>query len=464
MGGNVPHADDASRPEAGLVEANSITQVPADQRHGHVRDLFTLWFTTNIAPLPMVTGAMAIQVYGLSLVWAALAILTGGAAGACVLGACSAQGPQLGLAQMIQSRGQFGRYGALLVVLIATTLYIGFFTSNTVLGGRSLSTLVPAVSLPAGALACALAAATIGLLGYNVIHWLNRVGMAVMSVALLAAFVAVFRQMPAGELTASRVTPLGFLSMFSLAAVWHISYACYTSDYSRYLPASVGLWRPFVMSAAGAALGASAAFIFGAAAVAGAPAGADPMQVIAGRTGWLGPVLMVLFLLNIVSHNALNMYGAVLSIITAAQTFLVRWMPGRNARTVMSCAVLLGCVTMATLSADVFVPRFIALVILLLLVLAPWTTINITDFYLVRRGVYDIDSLFAADGGRYGRFRRPAVIAYLLGTAVQVPFLASSLYTGPIAARLGGLDLGWMVAMPVTFVAYRLLVAGEKRA
>jgi len=188
------------------------------------------------------------------------------------------------------------------------------------------------------------------------------------------------------------------------------------------------------------------------------------MQVIAGRTGWLGPVLMVLFLLNIVSHNALNMYGAVLSIITAAQTFLVRWMPGRNARTVMSCAVLLGCVTMATLSADVFVPRFIALVILLLLVLAPWTTINITDFYLVRRGVYDIDSLFAADGGRYGRFRRPAVIAYLLGTAVQVPFLASSLYTGPIAARLGGLDLGWMVAMPVTFVAYRLLVAGEKRA
>ncbi|HWU01992.1 MAG TPA: cytosine permease, partial [Novosphingobium sp.] len=387
---------------ATLVEANSITCVPDEQRHGSVRDLFTLWFTTNIAPLPMVTGAMAVQSYGLSLGWAALAIVLGGWVGACVLGACSAQGPQLGLAQMIQSRGQFGRYGALLVVGIATTLYIGFFTSNTVLGGRSLATLVPGVPLPAGAMLCALAAATIGLLGYNVIHWLNRVGMVVMGAGLVAAFVAVLRQMPPGELFANRVTPLGFLSTFSLAAVWHISYACYTSDYSRYLPRSVGLRRPFLMSTAGAALGASAAFIFGAAAVAGAPAGAEPMKVIATHTGWLGPVLMVLFLMNIVSHNALNMYGAVLSIITAVQTFAARWMPGRQARMVLSVVVLAGCLSMATLSADVFVPRFIALVILLLLVLAPWTTINITDFYLIRRGVYDTEAMFAPDGGRYG--------------------------------------------------------------
>lgn len=442
-----------------LVEANSITVVPDAERHGHVRDLFTLWFTTNIAPLPMVTGAMAVQSYGLSLGWAALAIVLGGWAGAAVLGACSAQGPRLGLAQMIQSRGQFGRYGALLVVLIAMTLYIGFFTSNTVLGARSLHTLAPGVALPVGAAACALAAAAIGLLGYGVIHWLNRVGMVVMAAALVAAFAAVLWHMPRAELLASRVTPLGFVSTFSLAAVWHISYACYTSDYSRYLPRSVGLWRPFILSTSGAALGASAAFIFGAAAVAGAPAGAEPMTVIATRTGWLGPVLMALFLMNIISHNALNMYGAVLSIITAVQTFVARWIPGRRARMVLSVVVLGGCLAMATLSATVFVPHFIALVILLLLVLAPWTTINITDFYLIRRGDYDTQAMFAPDGGRYGLFRRPAVIAYLLGIAVQIPFLASSLYTGPVARALGGLDIGWMVAMPVTYLAYRALVA-----
>ncbi len=95
--------------------------------------------------------------------------------------------------------------------------------------------------------------------------------------------------------------------------------------------------------------------------------------------------------------------------------------------------------------------------ILLLLVLAPWATINITDFYLIRHGEYDTDAMFAADGGRYGRFRRPAMIAYAVGVVVQIPFLACSLYTGPVALMLGGLDIGWMVAMPVTFAVYLFL-------
>ena len=75
------------------IEANSIGFVPLAERHGRVRDLFTLWFTTNIAPLPVVTGAMAIQVFGLSLGWSISAIILGHLVGALVLAACSAQGP-----------------------------------------------------------------------------------------------------------------------------------------------------------------------------------------------------------------------------------------------------------------------------------------------------------------------------------------------------------------------------------
>ena len=33
------------------IESNSIDYVDPSQRHGKVRDLFTLWFCTNIAPL-----------------------------------------------------------------------------------------------------------------------------------------------------------------------------------------------------------------------------------------------------------------------------------------------------------------------------------------------------------------------------------------------------------------------------
>ncbi len=443
----------------GMVEENSIGFVPLAARHGRVRDLFTLWFTTNIAPLPVVTGAMAVEVYHLPLVWGIWAILLGNLAGALVLGACSAQGPQMGLAQMIQSRGQFGRYGALLVVIFATLIYLGFFTSNIVLAARSIHALRPAIALPLGAIGAALAAAGIGILGYNVIHLLNRIGIWFMGSSLLLAAAKLVLAMPAGVWTAGHFTMLGWLSMFSLAAVWQISYACYTSDYSRYLPPAVGIRAPFLASFAGAALGAAASFSLGAIAVAAAPINADPMVAIGASLGLLGPVLMILFVLNIVSHNALNMYGAVLSLITMTQTFVAAWMPRRRARIVLSALVLAGCLTVATVSADVFVPRFIAFVIELMVVLAPWATINLLDFYVIRKGHYDIASFFEADGGIYGRLSLPAAVAYAAGILTQIPFLASALYTGPIARRLGGVDVGWLVAPLVTGTIYFALSA-----
>ena len=49
----------------------------------------------------------------------------------------SAQGPQLGLPQMIQSRPQFGYVGALLVWLFAYVQYAGFNVFNTILAGQA---------------------------------------------------------------------------------------------------------------------------------------------------------------------------------------------------------------------------------------------------------------------------------------------------------------------------------------
>ena len=52
-----------------VLEKHTIGYVPPEDRHGKVRDLFTLWFGTNIAPLPVVTGAAGVTVFGLDLVW-----------------------------------------------------------------------------------------------------------------------------------------------------------------------------------------------------------------------------------------------------------------------------------------------------------------------------------------------------------------------------------------------------------
>ncbi len=55
------------------------------------------------------------------------------------MAAHSAQGPQLGLPQMIQSRPQFGYIGALLVWLFAYVQYAGFNVFNTILAGQAIT-------------------------------------------------------------------------------------------------------------------------------------------------------------------------------------------------------------------------------------------------------------------------------------------------------------------------------------
>jgi trigonelline permease len=446
-----------------LVESHSIDFVPLNERHGRVIDLFTLWFGTNIAPLPVVTGALAVQVYGLSLAWGISAIVIGHAVGAVVLGLCSAQGPVLGVPQMMQSRGQFGRYGALLVVAFAAVIYVGFFTSNIILASSSITAIFPRIAPAPAAVFAGIAAALIGIVGYNFIHYLNRIGTWVMGIAILAGYVLISQRLPADFASRGGVTLGGWLGTMSLAAIWQISYACYTSDYSRYLPPSVGVMRPFIATYLGALLGTSLSFVFGALAALAAPAGTASMMAVRDSTGVLGPVLLFLFILNVISHNALNIYGATLSIITSIQTFASGWVPGRRVRVALSSVILLACLATAVGAASDFIAQFMRFILTMLIVLVPWATINILDFYVVKRRHYDVASFFAADGGRYGLFRANAIIAYAIGIAAQLPFIVTPYYTGPIATALHGADISWVVAPVVVAPIYLWLERGARR-
>jgi NCS1 family nucleobase:cation symporter-1 len=83
-----------------LIEKHTIGYVPPEDRHGKVRDLFTLWFGGNIAPLPIVTGALGVQIFHLNLLWGIVAIVVGQAVGGVLMALHSAQGPQMGIPQM----------------------------------------------------------------------------------------------------------------------------------------------------------------------------------------------------------------------------------------------------------------------------------------------------------------------------------------------------------------------------
>ncbi|MDN6858094.1 cytosine permease [Pseudomonas sp. CAN2814] len=448
-----------------LIENHTVDYVPPAERHGRSRDLFTLWFSTNIAPLPVVTGAMAIQVFHLDLLWGLIAIVLGHMFGGVFLALASAQGPQMGIPQMVQSRGQFGRYGALLIVFFTALIYVGFFISNIVLAGKSIQGLVPATPTPVAIILGALSATAIGVIGYRFIHTLNRIGTWVMGGALLVGFAIMFGgDLPANFLSRGAFNLSGFLATLCLGIIWQISFAPYTSDYSRYLPTSVGIGKPFLATFAGAVAGTSLSFSFGAVAVLATPEGTDAMVAVKQATGMFGPVLMLLFLLNIISHNALNLYGAVLSIVTSIQTFAGSWTPSVRVRVVLSSVVLAGSCLMALGASANFISQFIGLILTMLIVLVPWASINLIDFYLIKRGRYDINSIFRRDGGVYGLFNPHAIIAYFIGIIVQLPFANTSLFVGPYANYIDGVDLSWLVGLLVTIPLYYCLATrGQTR-
>ncbi|WP_186236990.1 purine-cytosine permease family protein [Burkholderia gladioli] len=445
-----------------LIEKHTIGYVPPEDRHGKVRDLFTLWFGGNIAPLPIVTGALGVQIFHLNLLWGIVAIIVGQALGGVLMALHSAQGPQMGIPQMIQSRAQFGSWGALLVTVIAGVMYVGFFASNIVLAGKSLHGISSAVPLPVGIVIGALGSGLIGIIGYRFIHILNRIGTWVLGIGIVVGFWYIFTHVGTADfLTRGGFNFAGWLATVSLSALWQIAFAPYVSDYSRYLPADVKVSSTFWATYLGCTIGSSLAFVFGAVAVLAVAPGVDTMDAVKQATGPFGSLMLVLFLLSVISHNALNLYGAVLSSITSIQTFAWRWIPTARARAVFSIVILAACCYFAIGVSTNFVSSLVDLVLALLVVLVPWTAINLIDFYVIHKGDYDIQSIFRVDGGIYGRFNPQALIAYAVGILVQIPFMNTPMYAGPVPGYLDGADLSWVIGLVLTSPLYYWLATRD---
>jgi nucleobase:cation symporter-1, NCS1 family len=444
--------------ESTALERRTIDIIPLAERHGKPRDLFTIWFSSNIMPLTFVTGALAPAVFHLSFWWSLIAIVLGNAVGALFMALHSAQGPRLGVPQMIQSRAQFGYFGALVVVLVAVAMYIGFFASNLVLGGQSINQLASGVSVNTGIVICAVVSLVITVFGYDLIHLVNRWAIVLFGGVMILSliFIAGVHGLPADFLSSGHFSGGGFLSAVSLGVLWQIAYAPYVSDYSRYMPPDSEAGSTFWMSYWGTVLGSVLPMLLG---VVVGVASANPNQIaelriLSAGVGWL---VMIVFALGIMDTNSINLYGGVLCSITTGQTFARKWIPGARARAVLSVAIVALSLILAIAFQANFLTNYTNFILLLLYVLIPWTAINLVDFYLIRKGEYDVEAFFDPSGGQYGRIGWIGVIAYLIGILVEVPFMSTTLWTGPAASAMNGTDLSWIVGLVITVPLYYLL-------
>jgi NCS1 nucleoside transporter family len=439
------------------VEVRSIDYVPLNERHGKVWSQGPLWFMSNAQIATLAVGTFSITGGG-NLLWSLIAIIGGALFGTFFMAFHSAQGPQLGLPQMIQSRPQFGYMGALLVWAFAYLQYAGFNIFNTILAGDALHATIHGPS-KVWIVAATVLAAVVALVGYDLIHgverWLTLGFLVIFGVLTIAVFTLGY---PAGsfDLGGFKWTP--FLIQFGAVAGYQISWAIYVSDYSRYLPPNVTVRKTFFWTYWGSALGAIWLMCLGAALAAWAGSKFDTIASLNSAGDHVftsfGAIALVFSTLGLISVTALNMYGGSLTLISAIDSFS-KVRPTATVRIVtIAVTAVLSLVPALLIGAD-FLTNFQDFLLLVLYLFIPWTAVNLVDYYIVRRGHYAIAEIFNPRG-LYGRWGWRGIAAYLLGFAAMLPFLSTSKYTGFVAHDLKGADISMFVGLPVAGVLYFL--------
>ncbi len=439
-----------------ILEVHTIEQIPSGERHGSVNSLLSLWFISN-AQVLVVTFGFAIVALGLSFPMSVLAIVLGVALGTPIMAYHSAQGPKLGVPQMIQSRAQFGLYGGSLPTFVAFLMYIAFVILGSTVRGPSTASLLH-VGPNWGIVIFNVAALAIVWIGYDLIHRYNRV-LSILTALLFVALLIRLATSFAGHLVTYHTTGNGvvnFMLGVTIAATNQITWAPYVSDYSRYLPEDTSVSRAVWLTGVGAAFGGAFSMIIGALAgfLAMSQVSTDTAGYLAGVFHGGNVLLLLVLLLGALPGQLESIYGAFLTGYTTVSPsgLLGRPVPLRLAVTVGIAALSSAVAILAHGSLVTFI---VDLSVIALDLLIPWTAINLTDFYLVRRGRYDVGGFFRSDV--YGTVNWRTIGVYLASFGIELLFTHPTFFEGPIASLMGGADVSWLVGFMVASGLYLLV-------
>jgi purine-cytosine permease-like protein len=432
-----------------VIEARHLDHVPENEWHGKVWRQGPFWFLGNFQPFTLALAFVG-PLVGLNGLWTSVAGITGILFGAIFMAAHAAQGPVLGLPQMIQSRAQFG-YRGVIVPLVATTLtFVGFNIVTVVIIKQGLFDVF-GWNVTAVAVTVSLIAASVAIYGHD---WIHRAVLTVFWISLplwIALSIGIVTHHAGGHGALSGgFSAVGFFEMFTVAASYNITYAPCVSDYSRYLPKSTSKWSISTAVFAGA-VGSPVWLIPLGAWIATRLHVEDALSGIyyAGNAtiDHLGMLLALAAVAALVAAMSISAYSGMLSVLTIVDSFRpVR--SGSRARvlTIIVLAIVWFISGVLLTNATTVLNDWL---IVMLYLLAPWTSINLIDFYFVRHGKFVVADL-TTPHGVYGTWGLRGITAYALGIAVEIPFMSiANVYQSPGATWLKGVDISWILGLLV---------------
>jgi NCS1 family nucleobase:cation symporter-1 len=422
--------------------ADAVSEpVPAAQKTMRMDRVFWSHFSPNLGPGGWVTGVLLVHL-GLGF-WSGLAaILLGNLVGALPVAFAAAIGPVTGLPQMEASRRALGRLGLRPPALLNWLYCIGWDAVNNVPAATALIALLALAGLGTpfwlalGVLAAIQMLASI--YGHDMVQALQKYLGAVLLVAFAAIGLLVLSR-TGGLPTTPHWPPLAtFLLATAILASFNLSWASYSSDYTRYLPADAPPRQVIRLALAGLLLSAIPFQILGLL-TAGGIGEATPTAVIANlqaHAGWLAPVVLAAIALSSITGNSFNDNTASYSLISA----------GIRVPRVLAAIVTasLGYV-LAVAGAGRYADLYTGYLVATLYWIAPWIGIVLADWYLVRNRRPLSDPPGWTPGASI------FVVTALLTIAL---FSVSDLYTGPVARLLGGADIGYYVGFAAAALCY----------
>ncbi|MGE2832534.1 purine-cytosine permease family protein [Mycobacterium sp. SMC-4] len=435
-----------------LIEQRSIDQIPANERYGSVRHQFTLWFANNMQVSNVAYGAVPIFL-GLPVHWAIMSIVVGHVIGGALMALHSAQGPKLGIPQMIQSRAQFGYVGATLPMVVVFIMFAGFNAACLVLTGYMLSSLL-GVSVDVGIVLGTVGIILLPIFGYKILHVCQKWVSLIAGIAFVVMTFNLLRNYGFGDTSAGEFSWGMFVLSVAIMVTFQLCYAPYVADYSRYLPEETSVKKTFWFTFAGTVTACVWTFSFGAIAAAAATdafAGGNPDFIVA-QAGFAIPLFLLIMIISNTAAPGLGVYACFMSAITVVTTFVkvrITFPVKAAGMTLIGLTAML----LAVLGRENFLGNVTAFIAILGYFMVPWTAINLVDFYLVRKERYSIPDIFDPVG-RYAGIDWRAMSAYLIAIVVSVPFMSTEMYVGPFVEPLGGMDIAWLVSLVLAAALY----------
>ncbi|WP_030769743.1 MULTISPECIES: purine-cytosine permease family protein [unclassified Streptomyces] len=440
------------------VEAHGIDHIPDSERHGRPRDLFSVWAAANVNYLSLVIGG-ALVLMGLNL-WQSVAVIVGGNLFWLLTGLLATSGPAAGAPSEVITRAMYGVIGNRVMNAVGGWLVsVCYFALNLAAAAAAAFALVERAGITANTgikavVIMTIAAFTLAISVYG--HAMIMKLYLPMTLVLAAAFAVVavavlghtdFSYRPAAPLTGVGLWAV-LLAGVALIASGPLSYTT-SADFSRYLPRSSSRKAIVGWTALGAFLPSVAVCSLGAFAATAVDMSDPQVALQQILPGWFHPVFLLALILGTISVNALTAYSAGLAL--QAVGIRIR----RSVSVLFDGAVAVALTLYGLLVSNLLdtVSNSLQLIVVLI---GPVMAIYATDI-LLRRFRYDGRALADESPGSPYWYTGGVHLAGAFALAAGVGAAAlcvDTLYTGPIASALGGLDLSLPVGMTVSAAVY----------